>query len=284
MSRTQVLAEISIVLSAAIFAVVAMFIKLVPSGFTGPFISMARFAIGIVLGLLYLKLTRTPFHVRHKPFWILRGFFGSVAMVLYFTAIQMTGSGRATLLLNTFPIFAALFGYIIFREAITGTQFISIILCVIGVIFVFYDGSSYSMLGNLVGLASGMGRGIAVHFIKRSVSRNNPVVVYLSACFWGMLILPVTASQIPQLSWASGILLLLIGTLAFAAQVLMTHGIRSVNTITASLLTYTTIPLTIVLGLLIGEELRGKFFVGIIFIATGLIVNSGLLSRKLNRH
>ncbi len=281
MSKTTMWAEIELVLSAAILAVMAMLIKLVPGIFSGPFISTMRFAVGIVLGLAYLKFTGTPFRVQHKPIWILRGFFGSVAMGLYFTAIQMTGSGRATLLLNTFPIFVVLFGYVIFRETIGITQLFSVGLCVIGVVLVFYDGSSYSLTGNLIGLASGVGRGMAVHFIKRSAARNHPVIVYMSACFWGMLLLPVTASQISDIRWNSGFLLMSIGILAFVAQIFMTRGIRHVSTITASLLAYTTIPLTIFFGMLLGEELRGKFFLGIVFILAGLIVNSGLLDKWL---
>ena len=272
-------AEIQIVFSAAVFAVTAMLIKLVPDTFSGLFISMVRFAIGIALGLAYLKIIRAPFRVRHKVFWILRGFFGSVAMALYFTAIQMTGSGRATLLLNTFPIFVVLFGYLIFRETIGKTQLLSVALCLVGVILVFYDGSSYSVAGNLIGLASGIGRGMSVHFIKRSAARNHPVVVYLAACFWGMLLLPFTASQIPRVRGDSGLLLMSVGMLSFVAQLFMTRGIRYVSTITASLLSYSTIPLTIFFGLLLGEELRGKFFLGIACILAGLLVNAGILTR-----
>lgn len=276
-------AEINLVLAAAIFAVMAVCIKLVPDSFSGPFISLIRFSIGITLGVSYLKLTRTPFRVQQALFWVLRGFFGSTAMVLYFTAIQLTGSGRATLLLNTFPIFVAIFGYLIFRERISRAQLASIVLCVTGVVFVFYDGSSYSLAGNLIGLASGMGRGISVHFIKRAASRNHPIVVYLSACFWGMLLLPFTASQVRQISWYAAAMLLAVGVLSFVGQILMTRGIRSVNTIKASLLSYTTIPLTILLGLLIGEEFRGKFFVGILCIAGGLLINAGVFERKAVR-
>jgi drug/metabolite transporter (DMT)-like permease len=281
MSRKTALAEIFLVISAAVLAVMAMLIKLVPADFTGPFISVVRFVVGIALGLAYLKFTRTPFQVQHRLIWILRGFFGSVAMALYFTAIQMTGSGRATLLLNTFPIFVALFGYIIFRETISIAQFISIVLCVIGVVLVFYDGSSYSLLGNLLGLASGVIRGMSVHFIKRSAASNHPAIVYLSACFWGMLLLPVTVSQVTQITWHSGILLLLVGTLAFIGQMFMTHGIRYVSTIKASLFAYSTIPLTIFFGFLIGEELHGKFFLGIVFILSGLLLNSGIIEKQL---
>jgi drug/metabolite transporter (DMT)-like permease len=136
-------------------------------------------------------------------------------------------------------------------------------------------------LGNLIGLAAGIGRGISIHFIKRSAVRNHPAVVYLSACFWGMWLLPFTASQVAQTTWAPSLLLLLIGTLAFVGQMFMTHGIRYVNTIKASLLAYSTIPLTIFFGFLIGEELHGRFFLGIVFIMSGLIFNSGIIEKQL---
>jgi drug/metabolite transporter (DMT)-like permease len=75
---------------------------------------------------------------------------------------------------------------------------------------------------------------------------------------------------------SSIVLLLSIGVLGFIAQLVMTYGIRYVTTIKASLLSYTTIPLTIFLGFLLGEELRGKFFLGIVFIFAGLLFNSAV--------
>ena len=91
-----------------------------------------------------------------------------------------------------------------------------------------------------------------------------------------MLLLPFTIRQAANLQLPSTILLLSIGIVAFIAQLTMTHGIRSVTTIKASLFSYATIPLTIFLGFLIREELRGKFFLGIVFILAGLLFSSEL--------
>ena len=99
-----------------------------------------------------------------------------------------------------------------------------------------------------------------------------------------MLFFPFTAHEVANLRVSSTILLLSIGVLAFVAQLLMTHGIRYVTTIKASLFSYATIPLTIFLGFLIGEELRDKFFLGIVFILIGVLLNSGfgeMVSRNI---
>lgn len=252
----------------------AVLVKVVSGSFSSVFISAFRFIIGIFLGIVLLKLTGESLKVTQKKILLLRGILGTIAMLAYFTAIQMTGSGRATLLVNTFPIFVVLFGYLFFHETFSTNKVLSVVFCMLGVIFVFYDGSSYGFWGNFLGLSGGIIRGFVVHLIKKSVAKNHPVIVYLAVCFIGLSLLPFSAHEALYLSWNSFLLLALLGTLSFIAQLLQTYGYRHATTLRGSLLSYMTIPLTVVLGFFMGEELRIRFFIGIFLILTGLSINS----------
>jgi drug/metabolite transporter (DMT)-like permease len=266
--------DLSMLLSCIFFSSTAVLVKVISGSFSSVFISGFRFITGIILGIALLKLTGGSPKVTQKKILLIRGILGMSAMLAYFMAIQMTGSGRATLLVNTFPIFVVIFGQLFFHETLSITKVLSVVFCMLGVIFVFYDGSSYSFLGNFLGLAAGIVRGFVVHLIKKSVAKNRPVIVYLAVCFIGLLLLPFSVHEAVHLSWNSFLLLVLVGTFSFTAQLLQTYGYRHATTLRGSLLSYMTIPLTVVLGFFMGEELRMRFFIGIFLILTGLFINS----------
>lgn len=277
--RKETSGEIQILISCIIFSAMATLVKTVSASFSGPFIALFRFVTGIVLGAGLLIATGQPFQIHHKGSWILRGIFGSSSMVLYFVAIQMTGSGRATLLGNTFPVFAALFGFLLFGEKSGAGQIFSIALCMLGVGFVFYDGSATSTWSNLIALSVGVTRGMAVHFIKQSAEENHPIIVYLATCLFGLVLLPFAIGEVANITPPFLFLLLLIGILALAAQILLGYGFRSVAATKASVITYASIPLTVFFGYCIGEELRPRFLLGTAIILAGLFVSSAMAGR-----
>ena len=279
--KQEIRGELSLVLSCLFFAAMAIFVKMAAAEFSGMFISAFRFASGLIIGGAFLALSKTPLKLAKKKILLVRGALGMSAMLMYYTAIQMTGSGRATLLLNTFPIFVAIFGALFFRQAINADKIFSIILCLSGVIFVFYDGSSYGVLGTGIGLAAGIIRGLVVHFIKKSAEANHPLVVYLVVCLYGLLLLPFSAHEATKVDTGALILLLVVSIFSLIAQFLMTYGYRHVEALKGSLISYLTIPLTVLLGYFMGEELHAKFFVGLGLIAIGLLVNAGV-HRKLH--
>ena len=86
--------------------------------FSGPFLSFVRFVFGCILTIAMLLLTGRGFQLRDLRYLLLRGVFGAIAMFTFYDAIQMTSSGRATLLCGTYPIFVAVFGFLLFKEKI----------------------------------------------------------------------------------------------------------------------------------------------------------------------
>jgi drug/metabolite transporter (DMT)-like permease len=266
--------ELAVLLSCVFFGLMALVVKTVSAAFSGMFISLFRFVVGIGLGLTLLRLSRAPFVIHRKPLWVVRGVLGATAMSVYYTAIQLTSSGRATLLINTFPIFVALFGHFLFHERLTPLKIASVGVCMVGVICVFYDGSAYSGWGDLLGLSAGVVRGLVVHFIKRLAECNHPAIVYLAACFCGLSLLPVVGGEVVNVNADAALLMLLISALAFTAQLFMTYGYGRVTALKASLLSYLAIPLTILFSAFIGEELRGRFFLGTFLIIVGLIIHT----------
>ncbi len=265
--------EITIIISNIFFAVSALFVKIVPDMFDGFFISFFRFVIGILLCVFFLIINKTYFKVYGKLFWTLRGLLGAGAMTLYFISIQITSSGRATLVTNIFPIFVVIFAFLFFKEKIYLSNIISILLCIIGLIFVFYDGSKYPIFGDLLALSAAILAGLSVIFIKKLRADNNSIIVYLPVCIFGLLLTSFSAKQVIHLNMQLVLLLIFIGIAAFLAQVFMTYGFKYVSSTKGSIITFSKIPMTIGLSLFIGEEFKLKFIIGTVLIIAGLIIN-----------
>lgn len=259
-------------LSSVFFALSAVMVKLVSSEYNSVFVSVSRFVIGILLGFVVLLTTGKRFIINDKKSWALRGVTGSVSMLLFYLAIQMTNSGRATLMNNLYIIFVAIFGVVYLKEPIKKRNLVSMVLCLAGVSIVFYDGSKHSILGDAVGIISGLIMGLAIYYTKRSSENEHPVIVYLSACFIGLLFAPFAAVHTQQPSFLSILILLGIGISSFLAQLLMTSGYSSISAIKGGLISYLKIPATIIFSSLLGEEIGWKFYVGTVLLIAGLLV------------
>ncbi|MBD3388651.1 MAG: EamA family transporter [Candidatus Altiarchaeales archaeon] len=265
--------EVSILSSCLFFALAALLIKLASSSFSGLFIAFFRFSLGAVLSMLALKAFHRDFRAYDLKHLTLRAVFGVSAMVSYYHAIQFTSSGRATLLNLTYPIFVAFYGFLFFKEAITRRNVFSILLCVIGVLTVFYDGTYYPLFGNFLGLASGALSGFAVHYIRKSRERNNPVIVYLAPCLLGLLACSPSIGESANLELSGVLLLSSVAVLTFLGQLNLTYGYRYVQPTRGSVISFFTIPLAILFSLFIGEEMTLRFFIGTALIMLGLFIN-----------
>lgn len=281
MKVEKISGEGAIIASCFFFAVGAVLIKVI-SGIVDIFlVSFCNFSTGIILGLSILRFSRERIRVKDSHYLLFRGMFGAIAMICYFVAIHLTTSGRATLLNTTFPIFSAIFGFLLFQETITRNSVIGLMLCIGGAFFVFFDKSGGTILGNIIGLLSGIAGGMAAHYVKKARERNHSVVVYLSACVIGLLVTVFSVPQIVAINGRTCLMLLATGILAFVAQVLMTYGFKHTTATRASIMTFFKIPLTLFLTVLILQEtMASRFIIGTILIVAGLVLNSWKRAEK----
>lgn len=272
--------ELAIFLACLFYTSTTISVRLLAANFSGLFISLFRFCIGIVLVAVTIIALKESFRIHQLKYWALRGIFGAAAMTLFYLCIQTTSSGRATLLAGTYPFFVALFGALFFKERLRGNSMLALVLCVAGLVLIFHDHSRYSLLGNAMGLCSGILSGFAVHFIKKAREGNHPMNVYLSACLFG---LPLCVSSAPEAlhitPWSLG-LLLIMAVCTFIGQILASYGFKYTTATRGSIIGLAEIPLTIFCSLFLGEEMRPRFVAGTIVILAGLLVNQTVYTRK----
>jgi drug/metabolite transporter (DMT)-like permease len=221
-----------------------------------------------------LLLLKKGFHVHNKRAWALRGLWGSASMVTYYWAIQLTSSGRATLLVNTYPLFVAILGFLVFKEKITKNTFLSLAFCTAGIFLVLNDGSNYSIFGDLIALGSGVAAGFAVHYVKISRETDNSIVIYLSPCLFGLALVPPTCGEFQNIRLDGFVLLFLVGLLTFLSQSLMAYGYKEISASKGSVVFFLQTALAIVFSIFIDERLSARFFAGLGLILFGLALNS----------
>ncbi len=87
-----------------------------PGGMSGAQATAVRFALGLAFVALLFRARPGTFRPVQHRLLVARGLFGGVAALLYFVAISSISPGEATLLNNTFPIWAVVISFFLLRE------------------------------------------------------------------------------------------------------------------------------------------------------------------------
>ena len=274
-----------IYLSNILFATTALIVGLLSKNFDGYFITFSRFAVGLVIGFVQLAITKTPFQITNFKPWIGRGFFGSLAMMLYYVSISTGSPGRATFFNNTFPIFVAIIAIVFLKDKVRLPTIFGILIAFIGMYLVLSDNSSSSLIANIIGISSGFFAGIAYHFNKRVSLTEHPSVIYLGVCIVGMLMTGFSIPQAANLDLYAIIILILAGASAYFAQIALTIGVRDIPITEGSMHTFVKIPMTS-LGSLIffRDPIIVGLVTGILLLFTGIFLDKIIKPKKANVH
>ena len=265
--------DLTVWISSVLFALAAIMVRELSGQFSSLFISFIRFATGMVLGLGTLAVKRKPVKLRRKLDLFLRSLFGMLAMIAYYTSIQIGGSSRGTLLNTLYPLFVVIFGALLFSIPLRRKDAFSLLLAVPGIFIIFWDGSKGVLLGDLLGLFSGILGGLSVHFMKRAREENSAEIIYLGVCLFGLVPGFFTFREGLHMSLAQFGLLTLTGAVVYVAQVTITFGLKYISASRSSLLSFTKVPLTFVFAMIfLGEIPTWRFFVGSAFVLAGILI------------
>jgi drug/metabolite transporter (DMT)-like permease len=87
---------------------------------------------------------------------IFRGIVGTLSLYMLFYAIQTLGLGRASTYQYTYPIFLALFSWLLIGETLNSKEWIAIFIGFAGILFVFRPDLSISLRDNALGLGNAL--------------------------------------------------------------------------------------------------------------------------------
>jgi drug/metabolite transporter (DMT)-like permease len=285
------LGALSIASACLLFGANSLCVKLVSARIDPWRISFVRFIAGALLASAAIALTAVKegkplvegFRVKTPGIMLVRALLGFAQMSLFFLGVAMTSSGRATLLNCTHPIFAALFGLLLFRERLPKAVFVGIALGFAGACIVFWDGSAYSLAGNLICIVAGASNGMGMHFVKRVRRDHGASLVYLAPCLFGIVATAFAAPGLAGIEPSDWGPLLLVGLLAFLGQFLMGWGLKYLAATAGSLLGLSEILFALSLSaVFLGETMPPRFFLGASLLLCGLVLTALVMGRRVS--
>jgi drug/metabolite transporter (DMT)-like permease len=253
-SRATRRALILMVGSAVFFGFMAFAAKLASARLSGSQVAMIRFAIGLTPAFLIPRYRRAALTFQRLDLLFYRGFFGGLAVLLYFIAIEHTSVGVATLLNYTAPLFSGMFSMLFIGEHISPKVLIPMPIALAGIFLVVHaHAHPGDLLGfgkwELIGLGSALASGAAVTAMRAARRGENSWAVYTSFCLLGTIVtapLGIGTWKTPQgIEW---VWLAATSLFAIAAQLLLTFSLRWVDAMTVGVISQLAVLISMALG------------------------------------
>ncbi|MCU1347588.1 MAG: hypothetical protein JWO56_618 [Acidobacteria bacterium] len=240
--------------SAFFFGLMAFTAKLASARLSGPQVAMIRFASGLLPCLLVPRWRRSALHFHRLDLLFYRGFFGGLAVLFYFIAIEHTTVGVATLLNYTAPIFSGVYSMLFIGEKFSAKVLFPLPVALAGIFLVVHaHAAPGDLLGfgkwELVGIASAVCSGAAVTAMRAARRGENSWSVYASFCLLGLVLTaPFGIAQWKQPHGDEWISLAAMSLFAIAAQLLMTFSLRWIDAMTVGVISQLAVLVSILLG------------------------------------
>ena len=264
--------------SATLFGLMAFFAKLSTNRLSGAQVAMLRVAVATLTILIVPKFRREAMTFGRADLLFYRGFFGGIAVLFYFLAIEHIPVGVATLLNYTAPIFSGIFSALFIGEPVRGRAAIPLAVAFTGVFLVIRGHASPGeMVGfgtwELLGLTSAVLSGAAVTAIRRARRTEGSWAIYASFSLFGLL----ATAPFGILAWQNPtprewLYLLLVAVCSSGAQLLMTHAFRWVETLIQGVISQ----LAVVISMLLGAALLGDKLTPLVVLGSALTIGGVL--------
>lgn len=283
-----------ILLASFLFALMSVAAKQLSNSMSSVEVVFFRNIFGVIF--ILISIYRSPLKQLGGKFWLLvfRGFIGFVALLFFFYNISNIPLGEAMTFSKTSTIFTAIFAYIFLKEKLGVKGWTGVFIGFIGILFITEFNGTNLEKSDYLGILSGIGAALAytsVRELRKYYDSRAIVLSFMAIGALGPLILMIIGNfytnphldfmlatfVMPQLSdW---IFILLLGTFATLAQILMTKAYSFAKAGIIGTISYSDIAFSIILGTILGDSFPSFLIVlGII-----LIILSGLLvSTKKN--
>jgi drug/metabolite transporter (DMT)-like permease len=267
--------------SGVLFGLSAVLAKLAtrgPDGMTGPQATTVRFALGLVFVVALFALRPGTFRPVQRRLLVSRGLFGGLAALLYFVAIARISPGEATLLNNTFPIWAVVISFFLLGERPTFHLAVALVIASVGVYLVLGGGHArfHLGLGQGIAIVSAIFGGAAVTAIRALRATDNAPTIFFAFTLGALAVsAPFAGGPWPTTPgpWIAGAG---VGVVAFAAQLLMTEAYGELSVPEAALWQQLNPIASYGWSLAIGERLTPWTVVGVLLGVAGVVYGAVL--------
>lgn len=239
-------------------------------------IALLRSMVSLIIAFGIVKYFRIPLPGKNSKALLLRGFFGSSSLVLYFITLQHMPLASAVTLQYLSPIFTAIMGIFIVREPVKPWQWVFFGISFLGVLMVQGFDSRIESRYLFLGIGSALSAGLAYNMIRQLKQTEHPLVITF---YFPLVSLPVTMLLMSTITWvmpqgSDWLVLILIGLTAQIAQYFMTRSYQSDELSKVVSLKYIGIIYALALGyFLFGERFSLEAHLGMVVVLIGVLLN-----------
>lgn len=275
-----------IVLSALLFALMNMFVKLAGDL---PVFEKAFFRnlIAAFIAFIVLLKNRAPMKPTVKgslKFLILRTLFGLFGVLCNFWAVGRMVISDSSILNKMSPFFAVVFAYIFVKERPRFFQWLTLLGALFGAVFVIKPGfASAAFIPALVAFLGGVSAGAAYGCVRKLglMGENNPFIVFFFSTGSTLIITPIMiATYKPMELWQLGCLLMA-GVCAALAQFSITAAYTCAPPKEISVYDFSQVIFTSLISIFVFSAVPDIYsFIGYVIIVSMALVNYFLSNRK----
>jgi drug/metabolite transporter (DMT)-like permease len=227
---------------------------------------------------------------------IFRGVVGTLSLYMLFYAIQTLGLGRASTYQYTYPIFLALFSWLLIGETLNSKEWTAIFVGFTGILFVFRPDLSISMRDNALGLGNALLTAVSYLSIRQLGVVYDTRAIILSFMLSG-IIMPILSMLVgtyypmehmdfligtfkwPENAW-HWLGFLALGLTALMGQKMLTQSFTYDKAGRVAAVGYSNILFSVLIGFLMGESIPSLTTItGMLLIVIGGILVSFAKSR-----
>ena len=198
-----------------------------------PWMSLCfRSVIGLVMTIVLFAPAGSLKLRRSFQSWLLasRGVLGARGTAAYYTTIGPLGAGKATLIGNTWTIFAAIMAAFVLHEKLGVVKLMGILLALTGLcLLTGMAPGTMAQFGHheLVALIGAVLAAAVVVVIRQLTRTETSATIFSSQCIYALLLsLPLAAAHFTSLNTMDVVLLVAAALCASIGQLAMTEGFR----------------------------------------------------------
>ena len=239
-------------------------------------IALLRSLVSLTLAFSVVKYYSIPLPGNNRPALLLRGFFGSTSLVLYFITLQHMPLATAVTLQYLSPIFTAVMGIFILNEKVKPWQWVFFGISFVGVLMVQGFDSRVVPKYLALGIGSALCAAMSYNMIRQLKGKEHPLIIVF---YFPLVSLPVTLLLMSAVTWVmpdgrDWFFLIFIGLTAQIAQYFMTRSYQSEELYKVASLKYVGIVYALAFGYFIfGETFSLAAHVGMVVVLAGVILN-----------
>lgn len=260
------------------FAIMGALVKIGSAKFSSPELVFYRSLFGFLMIFSLIRIKHLPIKTPHIGKQLARAIIGFIALIMFFYAISHLPLATAITLNYTSPLFLAVFMPFMLHEQPKKTLFLAMFFSFIGVVFLLKPSfTGEDLFAGVAGLCSGAGAGLAYLHVKQLGNLHEPdwrTVFYftlVSSIGTGIWML---FDHVSAVTWRDLPVLLGLAVSATLAQLALTRAYRTGKTLTVASLSYATVVISSLFGMLFWDEHLSTSE----WLSIGLIIIGGVLS------